>query len=110
METLAFNKVDIPVKGTVIYNKKLGRLQLKVKNEVFNIVYIDTVNAYDKLYSLPRNDKWPAWTEKEFTGSSRPYSVSMYWAPFKEGMKIKANLDRKDMLAITNRQLLESDE
>jgi hypothetical protein len=110
MKTIPIKDVSIPVKGKVVYNKELERLQLKVKDKFYNIVYIDTINAYNKLYSLPKNNKWPPWTEKSFSGSSKPYSVAIYWSPFKEGMKIKANIDKINNLAITNKQLIENDD
>lgn len=58
-----------------------------IDNVIYPIVY--DLNKATTLYSTPANTNYKTWTAKKSKRNyARPDLVSVYWSPFKPGLKI----------------------
>ena len=75
--------------GVAIVVYQNDKFYAKLKEEMYEIEY--KICNYTTVYSLPNNDKHPAWTEKKNKIITNPIA-NAYWSPFKPGMKITGSI------------------
>jgi len=86
-------KREVRTKGSSIAGKvnyRDNKFYILINNKEYEVVY--NIEEYKTLYSLPTNDKHPAYTKRKVSEIKRPDTVKLYWSPLKEGMKVKGNI------------------
>lgn len=92
MNEVPLRKEERIITDKVLYIDGKG-YHIVINGKLYPIIFIDSINSYKTIYSLPCNNRQEPWTSKSYNGNSRPEVIETMWGRYKPTSKITVHLE-----------------